>query len=188
MVGQVNGKNKNIFMKLYDNIFKQKLILVIFIVFFANGNIQAQNNKDTILNVAQEIIESVKYCSLISIDSYGEIHARMMETFPMEKNFNVWFGTNKKSRKVNEIRNNPKVTIYYQGKDGNGYVTVYGDAKIVDDSKEKSKRFKKEWDSYFIDKNDFVLIKVIPYKLEVISYENGINGNKETWKAVNYEF
>ena len=106
----------------------------------------------------------------------------------MENDFIIWFGTNVKSRKVSEIHNNPKVTVYYESTNSSGYLTVCGIAQIIEDSKEKSRLWKKEWENFFTDKDNFVLIKVIPYKLEIISYKHGINGDKETWRAVNYKF
>ncbi len=174
-------------MLIFNRLINRKCIIILLIGFSTAVNIQAQN-KDTILNVASDIIKSVQHCALISVDSVNEAHARTMEVFSTDKDFTLWFGTNIKSRKVKEIRENKKVTVYYQAGNGGGYVTVYGNAQIVEDKKETSKRFKKEWESYFTDKNDFALIKVIPYKLEIISYKNRINGNKKTWKAVNYKF
>ena len=178
----------NLFMILDFKAIKQKWIFILFLGFLTIGNIHAQNNNDTILNVAKGIIKSNKYCTLITVDSTGEVHARMMEVFPMESDFIIWFGTNVKSRKVSEIHNNPKVTVYYESTNSSGYLTVYGIAQIIEDSKEKSRLWKKEWENFFTDKDNFVLIKVIPYKLEIISYKHGINGDKETWRAVNFKF
>ena len=170
---------------------RQKLVILFFsIIMVVNVLAQKKENveNDTILYAARNIINSTKYCALITVDSVGEVHARMMEVFPLEDEFTIWFGTNVKSRKVQEVRNNPKVTVYYANPEGNGYVTVFGKAQLVDDPKEKLKRFKKEWENFFTDKNDFILIKLIPQKMEIISYQHGVNGDKETWRAVDYEF
>ncbi|OQX96901.1 MAG: hypothetical protein B6I20_13820 [Bacteroidetes bacterium 4572_117] len=172
---------------------KLKSILLIISILLV-VNIQGQTEKKSsigrsnIIKAAKEIMKSAQYCTLISTDSMGEVHARMMETFPLGDNFAVWFGTNKKSRKVAEIRKNPKVAIYYAATDETGYLTIYGNAELVNEPKEKLRLWKKEWKNYFTDRKDFILIKVIPQKMEIISYKHGINGNKETWEAVNFEF
>ncbi len=157
-------------------------------------NLHAQNKStnntkgDTIIFAARSIIESAKYCTLITVDSSGEAHARMMEVFPWEDDFTIWFGTNRKSRKVVELKNNPNVTIYYADIDASGYVSVIGKAEMVDNENEISRLWKKEWENFFTDKRDFILIKVIPEKMEIISYKHGVNGDKKTWRAVNYKF
>lgn len=167
---------------------------VLFISILVSINLQAQKKNtnniegDTIVFVARSIIESTKYCALITVDSTGEVHARTMEVFPLENDFTIWFGTNAKSRKVAEIHNNPNVTVYYADPNGSGYVTVFGRAQLVDNADEKSRLWKKEWENFFTDKNDFILIKVIPQKMEIISYKHGIKGDKETWRAVNFKF
>jgi len=181
-------------MKLSYKFLRIRRLLILFVSVWVIENAQAQqkntNNikSDTILYAARAIIKSAKYCTLITVDSTGEVHARMMEVFPLENDFTIWFGTNVKSRKVQEVRNNPNVTVYYADVDASGYVSVCGKAELVDSNKEISRLWKKEWENFFTDKNDFILIKVIPKKMEIISYKHGINGDKETWRAVNFEF
>lgn len=170
----------------------QKIILTTLFILFLSGNIQAQKNEenrsDTILFAAREIIASTKYCAFITVDSTGEAHARMMVVNLPEKDFSIWFGTNVKSRKLREIKNNPNVTVYYADHGGNGYITLYGEAFLINSPDEIQKHWKKDWENYFTDKKDFILIKIAPIKLEIISYKHKLNGNKKTWRAVNYQF
>ena len=170
----------------------QKTILILVFGLFHAGSAQAQEAKnirsDSILLAAREIISSSNYCALITVDSIGEAHARTMEVYPPEKDFTIWFGTNIKSRKVQEIKHNPRLTIYYAGLGDNGYVSILGKGILVNNKSKIAKYWRKEWENYFMDKKDFVLIKVIPEKMEIISYKNNLNGDKETWKAVNYKF
>ena len=180
-------------MKFINGFFNNKWRYILFIIVLINLNIQAQEttsslNTDTILFAARKIIESTKYCALITVDSTGEAHARTMEVYKPENDFIIWFGTNAKSRKIQEIQKNPKVTVYYAGIEGNGYVTVIGKAEIVSSDYEISKHWKEKWENYFTDKSDFILIKLVPLKLEIISYSHRLNGNKETWKAIVYNF
>ncbi len=188
---QENTNNIDMNLKYILNI---RLLLLVTVGFLVNTNIQAQQKNtnnikgDTIIYVARSIIESAKYCTLITVDTVGEAHARMMEVFPLDDDFTIWFGTNKKSRKVTEIKNNPNITVYYADVDESGYVSVFGVAELVDNSKEVARLWKKEWENFFTDKNDFILIKLIPEKIEIISYRHGINGDVKTWRAVNYKF
>jgi len=180
-------------MSFINEKFNNKWLYIVFVSFLLNLNVQAQKkissvNPDTILLAAREIIASTKYCAFITVDSTGEAHARTMEVYKPENDFTIWFGTNAKSRKIREIQKNPNVTIYYEGAEGSGYLTVFGKAETVSSSKEISKYWNVKWANYFTDKKDFILIKVVPRKLEIISYSHELNGDKETWSAIVYEF
>jgi len=145
--------------------------------------------RDSIIVAAKETIKSARYCALITLNSKGLPHVRTMDPFPTKENFIIWFGTNKKSRKVNEIVNNSNVTLYFADPTGGGYVTITGKAKIIDDKKEKAKRWNKEWEAFYPDKDKmYVLIKVIPTQLDVLSYKHGIIGNPFTWRIPHIKF
>jgi len=69
------------------------------------------------------------------------------------------------------------VTLYYYEPSGPGYVTVLGRAVVVGDPAEKAKRWKEDWAAYYKDKNrgdDYVLIRVTPFRLEIVSYGHGL--------------
>jgi general stress protein 26 len=134
-------------------------------------------SKDTLIEAAKEIIASATTCALITIEGNHPI-VRVMDPFPPESDFTVWFGTNPKSRKVNQIKNNPNVTLYYLEKDASGYVVIHGIAELVNDQQEKEKHWKKEWKAFYPDKNEsYLLIKVTPKSMEVISYKHAILGD-----------
>jgi general stress protein 26 len=150
-------------------------------------NLSAQTAPDTsrsvILNAAREIIDNSGKCALITQDEKGMPQVRTMDPFSPEGDFTVWLATNPNSRKVKQIRSNPSVTLHYQDKDENGYVTIHGKAVLVNDQKEKDKRWKEEWKTYYTNRSDaYLLIKVIPDYLEVINYKRGINGDSKTWQ------
>jgi len=136
------------------------------------------------MNAAREIMSSATTCALITVDNEGVPKVRTMDPFSPEKDFTIWFGTKSNSRKVDQIRNNPKVTLYYLDSDESGYVTIHGIARTVNDELEKEKRWKDEWEAFYQNKtNDYLLIKVSPVWMEVISYSRGITGNPKTWEA-----
>jgi len=139
------------------------------------------NNK--LKKAAREIMTSAGTCALITIDQEGRPRVRVMDPFVPESDFTVWFGTNPNSRKVDQIKKDPKVTLYYLDSDGSGYVMIHGTAQIVIDQEEKEKRWKVEWEAFYPNKTeDYLLIKVSPEWLEVISYTRGIAGDPTTWE------
>ena len=140
------------------------------------------------LKTAREIIQR-GYCSLITIDSNGAPRVRAMDPFPPEANFEIWFGTNPNSRKVGEIKSNPTVTLYYLDNDGGSYVTIRGKAEIVEDAASKRKKWKTEWESFYPNyPEDYMLIKVIPLWMEIVSPKHNIEGDEKTWTPTVYHF
>lgn len=160
------------------------LALLLFISFTLHGQ---YTQDSTILSSAREIMEASPTCVLITLDKKIP-RARTMDPFKPEKDFTVWLATNPNSRKVKEIKKNVTVTLYYQ--DGeNGYVSLYGRATLVNDQTEKNKRWKTEWSAFYPNRNEaYLLIKVVPLKLEVISYKREINGNEKTWQPEVFVF
>ena len=137
-------------------------------------------DRQSLLTTAREIMTTARYCALITLDSTGRPHARTMDPFPPEENMVVWLATNPRSRKVTEIRRQHRVTLYYFVPDDQAYVTISGRARIVRDAREKAKHWKDEWKDFYPDRH-YLLIAVIPDRLEVISVKRGIIGDSITW-------
>ena len=139
-------------------------------------------SKDTLIVTAREIIGAARYCALITLDSGGRAHARTMDPFPPDENMLIWFGTNPKSRKVAEIRRNNRVTLYYFDREGAAYVTISGIARLVNDPREKARRWKDEWKAFYPDREKgYLLIAVTPRELEIVSEKKGIIGDAIRW-------
>jgi general stress protein 26 len=112
-----------------------------------------------------------------------------MDPFAPEEDMVIWLGTNSKSRKVQEISNDPRVTLYYADPEGGGYVAIAGTARLVDDPEEKARWWKEAWEAYYPNREDtYLLIMVAPEKLEILSYGHGITGDSETWRIPCIEF
>ena len=149
----------------------------------------SQNHRDTLIVAAKEIIKAARYCALITTSSTGEIHVRTMDPFSPEDNMVIWLGTNSSTRKVKEIKNNHNVALYYNDPKGIGYVVINGKAQIIDDPEEINKRWKEEWTRFYPNREkNYILIKVVPEKMEVINYKLGIAGDPVTWLVPSIEF
>ncbi len=171
------------------NLFR-KIIFYIFLILivlpfrsFSQNIVQKDSSDKKLINAAREIMAAAGTCALITLDENDSPMVRTMDPFLPESDFTVWFGTNSKSRKVNQIRKNPKVTLYYLDKDASGYVVIHGTAQLVDDQKEKEKRWKDEWETFYPNKTEgYLLIKVSPKWMEVLSYTRGIFSDPATWQ------
>ncbi|RLD19174.1 MAG: hypothetical protein DRI71_12280 [Bacteroidetes bacterium] len=136
-----------------------------------------------LVKAAREIVTAAGTCTLISIDDEGVARARAMDAFLPDENFIVWFDTNPTSRKVGQIQSNPMVSLYYFDRATSSYVLLHGKAQIVDNVSEKEKHWKKEWEAFYPNYPDgYLLIKVIPIWMEIISESRGITGDPLTWQ------
>ncbi len=135
------------------------------------------------IKVSDSIIKSAYFTTLITVDKNGQPRARIVEPFLPENEYVVWIGTNPKSRKVNQLKQNSKATLHYFDKSKLAYVSLMGNAFLIDDDSIKSKKFKKGWEKFYPNKNnDFLLIKFIPNSLELINLSQGYSGDSITWK------
>jgi len=176
-------------------IFKPITIFYLFIILqlplaiVAQENIEPNFDRDSTINIARKMMEITRYCALITLDETSHPVARTMDPFSPEDDMVVWLGTNLNSRKVKQIKNDSRVTLYYQSPNEVGYVLIKGQAYIVNDSLKKQTYWKKEWDRFYNDKkSNYTLIKVVPDKLEIIDYQHGIFGDSKTWAAPFVEF
>lgn len=159
------------------------LLIFLFITFQGNSQEVTDSLNVKLKNGAREIMISAGICTLITLDENGEARARAMDSFLPENDFTVWFGTNVNSRKVEQIKNDPRVTLYYLDSDGSGYVVIQGIAELISDSQTKEKWWKEEWEAFYPNiKEDYILIKVMPKSMEVLSPPRGINNDPVTWK------
>ncbi len=145
--------------------------------------------RERLLAAAREIMNAARFCALITLDESGRAQARTMDAFPPEDDMTVWFGTNPRSRKVSQIRRNPRVTLYYFDPQSQGYVTLFGTARLVNDPKEKKVRWKDAWVEFYPDREkDYILIAVTPERLEVVSPKHGIANSGADWLPPSIRF
>ncbi len=174
--------------------FKQIFFITIFSLSILNANyIDAQqikvNERDSVIVTVKEIITSNRYCILITINEIGIPHARTMDPFPVEDDFVIWFGTNRNSRKVKDIKHNQNVTVYYTTPDWEQYVAIEGKAQLIDNEKVKKEKWKKEWNAFYPNKSkNYILIKVTPIKLNVLSEKHGLKINSDNWRIPHINF
>lgn len=151
----------------------------------------AQPDRTAVIDAAQEIMLRAQYCAMITLGSDGSPQARVVDPFPPEAGMVVWLATNPGTRKVAQIKRDPRVALSYIDASGGGYVTLLGKADLVESVTEKDARWKEEWSPFYKDKNkgsDYLLIRITPTRLEVVSYSHGILNDPTTWAPASISF
>jgi len=112
-----------------------------------------------------------------------------MDPLPPEGEMTIWFATNPNTRKVEEIRRDPRVSVYYFDPQTLGYVTISGVAHLVDDPAEKARRWKDDWQAFYPNRPDgYLLIEFTANWLEVVSVSHSVTGPDDTWLPPRVEF
>jgi len=142
-----------------------------------------------LLGIAREVVEGAAFVSLATLDEEGFPAVRAMDPLPPDENWVVWLATNPGSRKVEQLRARPRVALHYLAEDVPAYVTLIGQARLVDDPELKARHWKDSWTPFYPDRDPSVLlIEVTPVRLEVVSEAHGAPGDPETWRAHVVEF
>lgn len=137
----------------------------------------ADNSLDHCLQAARETINKTKYCFMISSGAGGWSSARYVEPI-VEKDFSaLWIGTNPNLRKIKEIQENPKVTLAFGNHQERANIVIYGEASLKTDITLRKKYWKGVWRLFFPSGpagDEYVLIKVQPLKMEIMSFHRNI--------------
>src|SRR5271155_5561886 len=91
---------------------------------------------EQILLVAKDITAKVLNCWVVTADQRGGANARVVQPFFSQLDQDGWvvrFLTSGKSRKAAEIASSGRVSLGYQHDPEQAYVTLAGEAHIIDD-------------------------------------------------------
>lgn len=171
--------------------FKQSAPVLLLFVLATTTPGKAQNpGRAKMIAAARDIMSAARYCTLVTIDSAGHANTRTMDPFLPEEDMVVWFATNPLSRKVREIRRHRLVTLHCFDPKAEDYFSLRGTARLVNDPKEKARRWKDDWKTFYPNRTThYLLIEVRPLRLEVVSPAKGILGDPNNWDppAINFK-
>ena len=140
-----------------------------------------------VIAAAKDIMQEARYCTLITIGADGQPQARIVDPFLPDSDLTIWIATNPLTRKVQEIRRDPRITLLYFSPTTFEYVTVIGTAVLDTDAAQKAAHWKAEWAALYKDQNrgeDYLLLRVKPSRLEVVSARRGMGNDPKTWRPV----
>ena len=178
---------KEITMKVLSKVILLMLVLSAPIPIFSQITQSDTPTRTQIIAAAKEIMQTAGYCTLITIGPDGQPQARVVDPFAPDSDLTIFFATNPLTRKVQDIRHDPRVTLLYFSAATHEYVTVIGKAVIDSDSLHKVGHWKEAWASIYKNQNrgeDYMLLRVTPSRLEVVSYQRGMRNDPKTGRPV----
>jgi general stress protein 26 len=111
-----------------------------------------------------KLVNEIKICMLIT-NTKQKDHTRPMATIDVEANGTLWFYTDIRSIKVEELSANSQVHLVYAHPGKESYLDVWGRASVVTDKqtiKDKWSTFVKAWFPNGVDDPNLALLKVEP--------------------------
>ena len=150
-----------------------------------------QPTRAAVIAAATDIIQKAHYCTFITIGDDGQPQARIVDPIAPDASFTMWFATNPLTRKVEQVRRNPKVTLSCFDAASSSYVTVLGRGALVSDVAEKQRHWKPDWAAIYPNGakgSDVMLIRITPVRLEIVSDARGMIGDPKTWLPLAIDF
>jgi general stress protein 26 len=140
-------------------------------------------DRERVLRVARQIMGGARFCTLVTLGELGQPQARIVDPLEPDSALVVYVATNPLSRKVSEIRKDPRVTLLYFDPARSAYVTLIGRAAEVPNP-EKAAHRKKDWDAFFpaARPEAYILYRIVPSRVEVVSAKDGLSGDPATWR------
>lgn len=126
---------------------------------------------DRALEAARTTMDASRYCFLVTLDESGQPQARLMDPFPVEADMTVWMATRSTTRKVRQLRRDFRATLAYYDSQRESYVTLIGEARLVSDMEERRRRWKPEWQSFYLagpTAPDYGFIEFTPSRIEAM--------------------
>jgi len=93
-----------------------------------------QQTKETLLEIAQDIISKNKYAMVATMGKWNQPNIRALQNMKNDGFSVFYFVTRRDSKKVKEIKRHKKGTVYFYDKDRYISVTLHGNFKIEENS------------------------------------------------------
>ena len=147
------------------------------------------------------LVNTIGIAMLVTVNSANELKARPMSTADIDTEGNIWFFTDVFSDKTAEILFNNEVIINYAAPALTKYISIYGNASLVNDVDQIKELWSPAFKAWFPEgetDDAVILLKVTPSHIEywdggssnIIVSSNTeatfTNKGNSDWKALYY--
>ena len=130
----------------------------------------ATQNLNALLDGARVVISSVRYCWLITHGEGQMVSVRPMGRLLDTTDWAIRFVTDRRSRKVADLRRNAQVELIFQASPTDAFVVVAGEARMLDNAAESARLWKDAFSVYFPseeDRKNVAFVEVDPKRMDL---------------------
>jgi len=145
---------------------------------------QAPPSRSQVLAAGWDVMQKAGFCSFVTVGEDGHPQARVVDPLGPDHDSTIWVATNPRTRKVGQVRREPRVTLHCFEPATSSYVTILATAALVTDTAEKARHWKASWTPFYpggAGGDDVILIRLTPSRLEVVSESRGLVPDAKTW-------
>lgn len=124
----------------------------------------------------RELIKDIDIAMLTTVDPDGNLRSRPMGTQETEFDGDLWFFTTVDTPKVAEIQKENRVNVSYAAPGKNRYVSVSGNAILVNDKAKMKELWSPIYKAFFPDGLDDPKLRLLKIKVDQAEYWDGPNG------------
>lgn len=139
-----------------------------------------------LLDLARKLVDDLTFCVAITQGEDGEANARIVQPLPIQQDWTANILTNRRCRKVREIERTGKMTLLYQHDADRSYVTLVGDAFVVEDLDLKRSIWKPahaRWNPGGPEDPATVFARLLPKRIELWSAIHGVVPEPQGYSA-----
>jgi general stress protein 26 len=112
-----------------------------------------------------DLIKDIKFAMFTTKHGNGHLHSRPMTTQngKIDEDSSLWFFMSRQGEVVKDIAAEPGVAVVYADTDADDYVSVSGQARVVEDMAKKQQLWNKMTEAWFpggVDDPDLALVQV----------------------------
>lgn len=127
-------------------------------------------NKQEAIDKLISLIEKIGFAMLTTIDTDGVLRSRPMSTQKTEIDGDLWFFTNDKTHKTEEIEKDNRVNVSYAAPSDNVYVSVSGTSEVSRDKAKMEELWNPILKAWFPDGLETPGICLLKVKVEQAEY------------------
>jgi general stress protein 26 len=130
-----------------------------------------------IVAIARATLDTADFCFLTTQGESDPTNTRLMPHVKPNADLTVWFGPSLTSRKVREIRRNPRVTVACLDPQRPAYAVLLGPITVEERAEQWRRDWREDWQTFWPEgpsARDEVLLRCACERVEVLSFPAGI--------------
>jgi general stress protein 26 len=127
---------------------------------------------------AVSLVQANPYGFLLTVSEAGQPRGRLVQHLAVDDDATIWIGTSPRSRKAADLVRHADVSYAVEDRGNFAYAAISGTASLIADEDSCSQYWEEGLRAFFPDGpsgQDFVLIRIICARVEVVDFAHGIH-------------